>query len=64
MRKLLWNLARLDCLSATYWLAAGKGELAGRFVLRAGCLLESRARSRDPAEPWQPVLTVLGENDG
>jgi hypothetical protein len=58
MRKLLWALARIDCLSATLLLAKQDYEVCGQFVARAGELLECRARSRDPQDPWQPVLAA------
>lgn len=58
MPKLLWTLARHDCLAAQLFLVLGDRRAAAVFLLRAAELLESRARSRDPAEPWQPVLAA------
>ena len=58
MRKLLWTLARIDCMSATVLLAEGNYIGAAQFITRATELLECRARSRDPLDPWQPVLAA------
>ncbi len=58
MQRLYWGLARLDCISATLLVARGDFDGAARFVVRAMALLECRARSRDPQEPWQPVLAA------
>ena len=56
MTKLLWTLARHDCLAAQLLFVLGDHPSAAIFLLRATELLECRARSRDPGEPWQPVL--------
>jgi hypothetical protein len=56
MTKLLWTLARHDCLAAQLLLLLGDHCAAVVFFHRATELLECRARSRDPEEPWQPVL--------
>ena len=56
MRRLLWTLASMDCLTATWLTAAGQGEAACPLVSRAGELLETRARSRDDGEPWKPIV--------
>jgi hypothetical protein len=56
MTKLLWTLARHDCLAAQLLLLLGDHRAAVVFLQRATELLECRARSRDPEEPWQPVL--------
>jgi hypothetical protein len=63
MTKLLWTLARHDCLTAQLLLMLGDAPAATAFLVRAAELLECRARSRDPEEPWQPVLTV-GQREG
>jgi hypothetical protein len=57
MTKLLWTLARHDCLTAQLLLVLGDPPAAATFLRRATELLECRARSRDPEEPWQPVLS-------
>lgn len=64
MPKLLWTLARYDCLAAQLLLVLGDHRAAAVFLLRATELLESRARSRDPAEPWQPVLAESERDRG
>lgn len=56
MTRLLWTLARHDCLTAQLLMVLGDSRAAAVFLLRATELLECRARSRDPEEPWQPVL--------
>jgi len=64
MRNLLWALARIDCLLAAQCLVRGDREGADRHVARAAGLLEGRARSRDPTEPWQTVLAAVGATGG
>ena len=64
MRNLLWALARIDCLVAVQCLVRGDREGADRHVRRAAGLLECRARSRDPAEPWQTVLAAVEPRGG
>jgi hypothetical protein len=56
MRRLLWTLASLDCLAATWCSIAGQQEAFERLVSRAAELLETRARSRGDDEPWKPIL--------
>ena len=56
MTKLLWTLARRDCLAAQLLLLRGDHCAAVVFFHRAIELLECRARLRDPEEPWQSVL--------
>jgi hypothetical protein len=56
MRNLYWDLARLDCLGATLYLARRDFARARLYVARAAGLLECRARARDSSERWQPII--------
>jgi hypothetical protein len=56
MRNLLFTLAMLDCWKASFLIGAQEYGVAARYLIRATGYLESRARARDPAEPWRPVL--------
>ena len=56
MQRLYWELARLDCISASLRVARRDFDGAAVFVVRAMELLECRARSRDFWEPWAPVV--------
>jgi hypothetical protein len=64
MTKLLWTLARHDCLTAQLLLVLGDHPAAAISLQRATELLECRARSRDPGEPWQPVLAERERDRG
>ena len=56
MRDLLFTLAMLDCWKASFLTGGREYGLAARHLIRAVGYLESRARARDPKEPWRPVL--------
>ena len=56
MTKLLWTLARHDCLAAQLLLVLRRPSCGGESFSCGRPNLECRARSRDPGEPWQPVL--------
>lgn len=58
MRRLLWTLASMDCLAATWLIAAGEKHSAARLLSRAAELLDTRGRSRDDDEPWRPMLAT------
>ena len=64
MTKLLWTLARHDCPTAQLLLVLGDHPAAAIFLLRATELLECRARSRDPGDPWEPVLAERKRDRG
>lgn len=57
MKRLFWTLAEHDCLTAQLLLVQRDDDGAAVFLARAAELLECRARSRDPQEPWQSVLS-------
>ena len=60
MRRLLWDLAWVECCAvshcspATKLLMPGEAEKARRLVLRAAALLESRAGSSEPIADSKP----------
>jgi hypothetical protein len=63
MRDLLFTLAMLDCWKASFLTAGQQYGDAARYMLRASGYLESRARARDPREPWRPVLGAGGAGE-
>jgi len=62
MRRLLWELARVECARqshqtvASRLLAPGEAQKAERLVSLAAALLETRSRSRDSGECWLPIV--------